>query len=61
MQQHTRHFWTHIVVLYSLEQEGGAVVLRGKILSSNFGIKVWHSLDLWCFQDNLELGEKNMV
>jgi hypothetical protein len=30
MQQHTRHFWTYLVVLCSLEQEGGAAVLRGK-------------------------------
>ena len=58
MQQHTGHFWTHLVVLCSLEQEGGAAVLRGNILSSNF-IKVWHSLDLWCFRDNWDLeGEK---
>ena len=27
MQQHTIHFWTHLVVLCSLEQEGGATVL----------------------------------
>ena len=37
MQQHTRHVWTHLVVLCSLEQEGGAVVLRGQLLSSKFG------------------------
>jgi hypothetical protein len=46
-----KHFWTDLVVLYPLEQEGGVVVLCGQILSS----KVWHSLDLWCFQDNWEL------
>jgi hypothetical protein len=27
----------------------------GHILSSNFVIKVCHSLDLWCFQNNCEL------
>ena len=32
MQQHTIHFWTHLVVLCSLEQEGGMVVLRGQII-----------------------------
>ena len=53
MQQHTIHF--HLVVLCSLEQEGGEGVLCEQILSSNFVIKVWHSLDLWCFQDNWEL------
>jgi hypothetical protein len=41
--------------LCSLEQEGGMAVLRGHILSSNIVIKVWHSLDLWFFQDNWEL------
>jgi hypothetical protein len=56
MQQHTRHFWTHLVVLYSLEQEVGAAVLHGQILSSNFVIKVWHSLDLW--EQLGTLGEK---
>jgi hypothetical protein len=34
MQQHTIHFWNHLV-LCSLEQEGGAAVLRGQILSLN--------------------------
>jgi hypothetical protein len=34
MQQHRIHFWTHLVVLCSLEQEGGATVLLGHILSS---------------------------
>jgi hypothetical protein len=52
MQQHTRDFWTHLVVLCSLEQEGGAAVICGKILSSNFVKKEWHCLDIWCFQDN---------
>jgi hypothetical protein len=60
MQQHTRHVWTHLVVLCSLEQEGGAAFLLGQNLSSNFDIKVWHSLDLWCFQDNWELGNKSL-
>ena len=32
MQQHTTHFWTHLVVLWSLEQERGASVHVG-----NFG------------------------
>jgi hypothetical protein len=43
----------HLVVLSTLEQEGGAVVLCGKIV-----IKVWHFLDLWCFQNNWELERK---
>ena len=47
MQEHTTHFWTHLVVVCSLEQEGDAAVHRGQILSS-----VCHSLDLWCFQAN---------
>ena len=34
MEQHALQFWTHLVVLCSLEQEGGAEVLRGKIWSS---------------------------
>jgi hypothetical protein len=38
MQQHAMHFWTHLVVLCSLEQEVGSAVLRGQILSSNFVI-----------------------
>jgi hypothetical protein len=42
MQQHTRHFWTHLVVLCSLEQEGGAAVLHGHILSSK-------SVILWIY------------
>jgi hypothetical protein len=37
-------FWTHLVVLCSLEQEGVTVVLRGQILSSTFVIKVAGSL-----------------
>ena len=36
MQQHTKYFWTHLVVLCSLEKEGGVAVVRGKMLSSNF-------------------------
>jgi hypothetical protein len=55
MQQHTIHFWTHLVVLCSLEQEGGAAVLVGKFYHQTY-IKVWHSLDLWSFQDNWEFG-----
>ena len=39
MQQHTIHVWTHLVVLCSLEQEGGTAVLRGKIV-----IKLYQSL-----------------
>jgi hypothetical protein len=35
MQQHTKHFWTHLVVLCSLEQEGGP-------LRANFVIKLCH-------------------
>jgi hypothetical protein len=58
MQQHTRHFWAHLVALCSLEQEGVAAVLHGQILSSNFAINIWHFLDLWCFQDNWELEKK---
>ena len=42
MQQHTIHFWTCLIVLCSLEQEGGAAVFRGQILSSKSGI-------LWIF------------
>ena len=43
MQQHTRPFWTHLVVLCSLEKEGGAAILLvGKLyhqtLSSKSGI-----------------------
>jgi hypothetical protein len=43
MQQHSSHFWTHFVVLCSLEQQGGA----WEIMPSNFFNKVWHFLDLW--------------
>jgi hypothetical protein len=60
MKNHTRHFWTQLVVLCSLEQEGGAAVLRGQILSSNFVIKVWRSLDSWYFQENWELNKKSL-
>ena len=34
------HVWTHLVVLFSLEQEGGAAVHRGQILPSNFVISL---------------------
>ena len=34
MQWHTIHFWAHLVVMCSLEQEGGMAVLREQILSS---------------------------
>ena len=47
-------------MLCSLEQEGDADDFCGQILSSNFDIKVWHSLDLWCFQDNWELKNKSL-
>jgi hypothetical protein len=33
MQQHTKHFWTHLVLLCSLKQKGGAAVRHGKMLS----------------------------
>ena len=49
MQQHTRHFWTHLVVLCSLEQEGAAAVLSGQILSSKSGI-------LWIYGALRQLG-----
>jgi hypothetical protein len=42
MQQHTIHFWTHLVVLCSLEQEGDKVFLPGQMLSSKAGI-LWIS------------------
>jgi hypothetical protein len=35
IKQHTRHFWTHLIVLCSLEREDGVVVLRWKMFSSN--------------------------
>ena len=56
MQQHTIHFWTHLVVLCSLEQEGGAAVLRGQILSLKSGI-------LWIYGAFKTTGnaEKNTV
>ena len=40
MQQHAYIFFTHVVVLCSLEQEGGMEVHHGQILSSKSGI-VW--------------------
>ena len=56
MQQHTIHFWTHLV-LCSLEQEGGVVVLRGQVLSSKSGI-------LWiygAFKTTGNSGKKNKI
>jgi hypothetical protein len=38
MQQHTRHFCTYLV-LFSLEQEGGAAVFRRQILSKS--VIIW--------------------
>ena len=32
------HFWPHLVLLFSLEQEGGAAALRGQMLSSKSDI-----------------------
>ena len=32
MQQHTIHFWTHLVVLSSLEQEGGAAFWENVVI-----------------------------
>ena len=49
MQQNTIHFWTHLVVLCPLEQEGGAAVLCGQTLSSKSGI-------LWIYGDSWQLG-----
>jgi hypothetical protein len=56
MQQHTIHFWTHLVVLCSLEQEGGAGVICGQILSLK-------SLILWLYGAIKKTGnsEKNKV
>ena len=45
MQQHTIRFWTHLDVMWW----------------AHFVIKVWHSLDLWCFQDNWELWKKTRL
>jgi hypothetical protein len=46
MQQHTRHIYgLSLVVLCSLEQEVGTVVLFVGKLLNYFVIKVWHSLD----------------
>jgi hypothetical protein len=49
MPPHTRHFWTHLVVLCSFEQEGGTAVHRGQILSSKLGI-------LWIYVASRQLG-----
>jgi hypothetical protein len=38
MQQHTIHFWTHPVVLCSLEKEGGAAFLRGKFCHQSLSL-----------------------
>ena len=56
MQQHTIHFWTDLVVLYSLKQEGGSAVLCGLILSSKSDI-------LWIYGAFKTTGnsEKNKV
>jgi hypothetical protein len=56
MQRHTIHLLTHFVVLCSLEQKGGAVVLCGQILSSKSGI-------LWIYAAFKTTGnsEKNKV
>ena len=50
-------FCAQLFVLCSHEQEGDAAVLHGQILSSNFVIKFWHNMDLWCFQDNWEINK----
>ena len=57
MQQHTIHFWTHrcAVLTWTGRWRGGPCL---QILSWNFVIKVCHSLNVWCFQDNWEFRKK---
>jgi hypothetical protein len=54
MQQHTTHFWTHLVVLCSLEQEGGVAAIRRQTLPSKSGI-------LWIYGAFKTTGEKRTV
>jgi hypothetical protein len=63
--QQQKLFWTHLVVLCSLEQKGGAAVhLLGtschQTLASKSGI-LWIYGELWCFQDNWEHKKKQLV